>query len=101
MDDYWEISMQEILVEHGVSVDGEVLKRIASDVESCASVQSDYSAPVTGVSEIDRLKDEICRLKNRRACTSCGGTGGSWLGVGSSHSSWNDCRHCKGSGMVN
>lgn len=100
METYWEISMQEILGEHDISVSDDVLRQIARDVESCASVQSDYSAPVGGNSEVEQLKEEIRKLKNRRACTACGGGGGSWLGVGASHSSWSDCRHCVGTGMT-
>jgi len=101
MSEYWEITMQEILSEHDISVCGDVLMQIARSVEICASVQSEYSAPVSGISEVESLKEEIKRLKNRRACTACGGHGGSSIAVGSSHSSWSDCRHCGGSGMIN
>ena len=100
MESYWEISMQEILGEHDIFVDDDALRQIARDVESCASVQSDYSAPVSGNSEVEQLKEEIRKLKNRRACTSCGGNGGGWFGIYASHSSWSDCRHCGGTGMI-
>ena len=100
MESYWEISMQEILGEHDIFVEQDVLRQIARDVEGCASVQSDYSAPVSGNSEVEQLKEEIRKLKNRRPCTACGGVGGSWLAVGASHSSWNDCRNCGGTGMI-
>lgn len=101
MISYWEITMQEILSEHDIYVPDDVLTQIARSVESCALVQSEYSAPVSGVSELELLKEEVKRLKNRRACTACGGRGGSSFAVGSSHSSWSDCRHCGGTGMVN
>ena len=44
MSDYWKISIEEILSEHGVVVTENQLRLIAEDIKGVAEVQGDYSA---------------------------------------------------------
>lgn len=100
MSKYWEISIGEILSEHDISVPDSIIESIARDVESCASVKFDYEPEISGNNEVDELKKKIAKLERARGCTHCGGKGGATFSVGSSHSSWSDCRHCGGSGVI-
>lgn len=95
---YWSETWCEILANNGldICVDREKHESIAKDFASNAEVQGDYMAPVEGDSEIEKLKLKIKKLESRVPCTHCGGHGGSWVAVGSTKSSWDDCRHCNG-----
>lgn len=95
---YWSETWAEVLANNGVDicVDIEKHEAIAKDFASNAEVQVDYMAPVGGECEITKLKGIIKKLESRVPCTYCGGSGGVWVSVGSSHSSWDDCRNCNG-----
>ncbi|CAL9962531.1 hypothetical protein VPHK24_0081 [Vibrio phage K24] len=95
---YWSETWCEILSNNGVDICVDIGKHeaIAKDFALNASVQGEYMAPVRGECEIEKLKLQIKKLEERVPCTHCGGNGGSWISVGSHHSSWDDCRHCNG-----
>ena len=100
---YWSETWCEVLANNGVDICVEQDKHeaIAKDFALNASVQGEYMAPVQGECEIEKLKLKIKKLESRVPCTHCGGNGGSWVAVGSSHSSWDDCRHCNGNKWLN
>ena len=95
---YWRETWCEILYQNGIDicVDDDKNEAIAKDFASNAEAQGNYMTPVEGDSEIEKLKLKIKKLESRVPCTHCGGHGGSWVAVGSSHSGWDDCRHCNG-----
>lgn len=62
---YWNITMNEILGENGVSVNGKTLAKISDQVEGAASVSVDYAAP-TGDRSVEYTYDVI-------TCPSCNG----------------------------
>lgn len=95
---YWSETWSEILANHGLDiwVAQEKHEAIARDFASNAGVQGDYMAQMQGDCEIEKLELQIKKLESRVPCTYCGGHGGGWVAVGSSHKSWDDCRHCNG-----
>ena len=96
---YWLHSWSEVLFNNGIDIcteSEEQNEAIAKDFAANASVQSEYMAPVEGDSEVEKLKLQIKKLESRVPCTYCGGHGGAWTAVGSSHKGWDDCRYCHG-----
>lgn len=92
MSDYWNIAMNEILGENGVSVNGKTLAKIADQVEGAASVSMDYAAP-TGDTSVEYTFEAI-------TCPTCNGDPNNHVSHGSRISSKCGCSICKGSGNI-
>lgn len=100
--EYWRICLEEILGDHGVDATSEQIEAMAKDFESCASVQSEYSAPVENpaVREADELRKKLKIEQSKVFCMTCKGTGRLIEIISSSHYSDSDCWKCRGTGKV-
>lgn len=97
---YWQICVEEVLGNHGVEATSEQIAAIAEDIQSCAGVQGEYSAPVDrgGASETDKLRAELKAEQSKVFCVTCQGSGRIIESVGTSHSSSSQCWKCNGDG---
>ncbi|WP_434706698.1 hypothetical protein J3Q07_16585 [Pseudomonas sp. D4-18] len=100
--EYWVICLEEILGDHGVEATSEQIQAIAEDVQSCAGVQGEYSAPVEHPAqrEAEDLRKQLKIERSKVFCTACQGTGRMIERVGSGHSSNSGCWKCNGQGSI-
>lgn len=100
--EYWVICLEEILGDHGIEASSEQISAIASDIQSCASVQGEYSAPVDhgSESEADKLRAQLKAEQSKVFCMTCQGTGRLIDSISSSHGSNSQCWKCNGHGSI-
>lgn len=100
--EYWVICVEEILGDHGVEATSEQIEAIAEDIQSCAGVQGEYSAPADrgGQSEADQLLTQLRAEQSKVFCVTCQGTGRLVESISSSHCSNSQCWKCNGEGSI-
>lgn len=100
--EYWVICVEEILGDHGVDATSEQIAAIAEDIQSCAGVHGEYSAPPDrgSVSEADKLRAQLKAEQAKVFCVTCQGTGRLVQIITPNHYSDSQCWKCNGEGSI-
>ena len=100
---YWEECISEAFDDAGIEATKEQIEKVASWVEGshenygmatgCDCIQSPY------ISEIEELKKQLEKERNRILCRECKGSG-LIISQGPYHSAESRCMSCNGSGFI-
>ena len=101
--DFWREVVSDALCEHGVTASDTQIAFIATDIQGCAE-NMDMAVPApSGPSperrELENLREELKRERNKVICTGCGGSGQLWS-QGPYHGSFHTCWKCNGAGRL-
>jgi DnaJ-class molecular chaperone len=97
--EYWEMSLKELLPEHGITVTEQLIEDIYTIREMESEACGYINIPNPLRTEVDTLKKELEKEKDKIPCDYCNGKGRivSNFGVRSSDSG---CIKCGGEGKI-
>lgn len=98
-DDLLIESLANAAEEHGIILPEACLKTMADAVEALSEYRS-YGQECTHDSSEIALRKELEREKSKRVCNECNGKGGRTVMVTGTHTTFDRCFACNGTGFI-
>ena len=101
--DFWREVVSDALCEHGVTASDTQIAFIATDIQGCAENMDmafpTPSGPSPELQELEKLRKELKRERNKVVCPECRGRGEEYF-RGPYHGSLQTCWKCSGAGRL-